>query len=339
MKKKPMKRSRKIILWISGILIGLFLAAVIVVQFFPDIAVRFMAPFMGGTGNTDAGELELETETLAGGVRVVRNAAYDEDLPNGYLDIYLPPEQEDPAPVVLLIHGGGYCGGDKENNYDYICALAEAGYAVAAPNYVLAPAYRYPEPVRQLMEAVRFIPEYTDKYGFDDENIVFGGDSAGGQLAGQLALIITDPEYAGKMDIEPAIEPEQLKGVIFNCALIDIARIDDTDDDLENIAFRDMGEAYFNDKDFETLEDAEEANILLHVSSAFPASYITDGSRATFTDQALDLAEKLEGLGVMVVNNVYEDQGLRHEYQRDITSKYGKENLEKTIEFIRTVTR
>jgi hypothetical protein len=62
-------------------------------------------------------------------------------------------------PIAIIIHGGGYHGGDAKSGSEAYVAdfLAPAGYAVFSVNYRLAPKYPYPYMVLDVQRAVRFI--------------------------------------------------------------------------------------------------------------------------------------------------------------------------------------
>ena len=55
------------------------------------------------------------------------------------LDAYLPPDsdQRDKRPVVVVMHGGGFVGGDKseDDQVKYAKELTMRGYAVVSINY------------------------------------------------------------------------------------------------------------------------------------------------------------------------------------------------------------
>src|ERR1017187_1630856 len=59
---------------------------------------------------------------------------------------YYAPKGGGVHPIVIIIHGGGYHGGDSKSGSEAYGAdfLAPAGYAVFSINYRLAPKYPYP---------------------------------------------------------------------------------------------------------------------------------------------------------------------------------------------------
>jgi acetyl esterase/lipase len=106
---------------------------------------------------------------------------------------YRPEKLQGPVPAMLWIHGGGFVMGDSEIDQDSNLALVrEAGIAVAAVNYRLAPAHPFPAPIDDCYAALRWL--HTEAKGRDilPERIAIGGASAGGGLAAGLALMAHD---------------------------------------------------------------------------------------------------------------------------------------------------
>ena len=64
------------------------------------------------------------------------------------LDIYRPKSGGDKLPACVLVHGGGWVGGNKEKFRPLAIALAEKGYVVANIEYRLAPVAKYPAGVQ-----------------------------------------------------------------------------------------------------------------------------------------------------------------------------------------------
>ena len=71
--------------------------------------------------------------------RKYRDIVYADRSEYEKLDIYLPDEGDGPFPVILFIHGGAWCMGDKgDMQVKPFMALLRDGYAVASINYRLA---------------------------------------------------------------------------------------------------------------------------------------------------------------------------------------------------------
>jgi acetyl esterase len=106
-------------------------------------------------------------------------------------DVFLPPEPGDLRPAVLILHGGGWSGGDKRSAAWAGLGLASLGYVAVTVNYRLAPEHPFPAAVRDVQAAVRWMraPRQRAAYGIDPARIGAAGGSAGGHLAGMLATM------------------------------------------------------------------------------------------------------------------------------------------------------
>ncbi len=146
--------------------------------------------------------------------------------PPAYLDIYTPDGTGgEPRPVILWVHGGGFIAGSAATVADYTILLAHAGYTVASLDYSLAPGSRYPVPVRQGNAALRYLRANASRFGGDPARIVLGGDSAGAQIASQLAAVQTDAALAGSMGLSAAVPPGTLRGVVLFCGIYDMSTV------------------------------------------------------------------------------------------------------------------
>lgn len=102
------------------------------------------------------------------------------------LDVYRP-KNETVLPACVLVHGGGWIGGDKERFHALGFALAEKGYVVANVEYRLAGAAKYPAAVQDCSLAVRWVRANAKRFALDPQRIGAWGGSAGGHLVGLLA--------------------------------------------------------------------------------------------------------------------------------------------------------
>ena len=94
-------------------------------------------------------------------------------------------------PLLLYLHGGGWCFGSINSCARFCAALAEAGdCCVAALNYRLSPKYPYPEPLNDCVQAFSYLKQHAEEWGCDTTQISVGGDSAGGNLALATAMSI-----------------------------------------------------------------------------------------------------------------------------------------------------
>ncbi|WP_421118611.1 alpha/beta hydrolase [Aquihabitans daechungensis] len=118
------------------------------------------------------------------------------------LDLYLPPAGG-PAnrPLVILIHGGGFVGGNKSQMTDTAKSYARLGFAAASIGYRTDPGadpevdqLRWLTAARNAiddgMEAVRWLRSKAATHSFDVTRIAAVGSSAGGAIA--LGIGATD---------------------------------------------------------------------------------------------------------------------------------------------------
>jgi alpha-L-fucosidase 2 len=98
------------------------------------------------------------------------------------LDAHVP-DGAGPFPAAILVHGGGWVAGDKEQYITYIFQpLTDAGFAWFSINYRLAPQSRFPADADDVEAAIRFVKKNAAKYRVDAKRIALIGESAGGHL-------------------------------------------------------------------------------------------------------------------------------------------------------------
>ena len=113
------------------------------------------------------------------------------------MDILRPKNMTGVAPAVLLIHGGGFRGGNRQSYLPLAARLAEKGYVAATASYRLAPRHQFPAAVEDVKAAVRFLRANAGKYQIDPERIAAWGGSAGGHLVLMLGLTAGVAEFEG----------------------------------------------------------------------------------------------------------------------------------------------
>jgi acetyl esterase/lipase len=96
-------------------------------------------------------------------------------------------DSSDPRPVAVMIHGGGWKGGDKRDpltdEWALPCfeKLRAANIHVASINYrYLSPEHPLPAPLADAARAIQFLRSQSDGWGFDKKKVAAFGASAGG---------------------------------------------------------------------------------------------------------------------------------------------------------------
>ena len=113
-------------------------------------------------------------------------------------DLYLPTNvaKGQRCPAVVIIHGGGWSGGDKgaAREINIGTTLATNGYVGFSINYVLATKDKptWPQNLQECKTAVRWLRKNAERLGIEANHIGAIGGSAGGHLTTMLA--VTGPE-------------------------------------------------------------------------------------------------------------------------------------------------
>jgi acetyl esterase/lipase len=258
--------------------------------------------------------------------------------PTAYLDIYTPDSSAgEPRPVILWIHGGGFISSSPATVADYTILLAHAGYTVASLDYSLAPGVRYPAPVRQGNAALEYLRANAARFGGDPARIVLGGDSAGAQIASELAAVQANPALARSAGITPAVPSGALRGVVLYCGLYDLCTVGSTGFP----ALRTYLWAYTGVRDWTSYPSIDQLSTVLHVTSAYPPTFLSVGDADPFTAQAAELAAALKHQGVPLTTLFWTGTGdhLNHEYQFNFDLPQAQTAFQRTLAFLAAKTR
>ncbi len=105
------------------------------------------------------------------------------------LDLYRPAGVQR-APIFVFVHGGYWQASDKIQHAQFAQGLLDAGFAVAMPNYGLAPDTALEASIAQTVAALNFLVQEAEALGLDPAQLHLCGHSAGGHLA---AMALCDP--------------------------------------------------------------------------------------------------------------------------------------------------
>lgn len=113
------------------------------------------------------------------------------------LQIYEPSQQPAvPAPALVMIHGGGWENPGPANTAHICRYFALRGMVAINLEYRLVDrttTRRIPDAMADCRDALLYLREHADALGIDPNQIVVGGDSAGGHLAATLGMGIAPP--------------------------------------------------------------------------------------------------------------------------------------------------
>ena len=259
------------------------------------------------------------------------DASYESAFDNGILDLYAA-KGDAPLPLIVYAHGGYYVGDDKLDFTYYCQSLAARGYVVANLNYQLAPEGKYPTQMLQVNEAIRFLLAHAEEYRIDPAKIFIGGDSAGAHLSSQMGLYYTNPAFRDRIGGEPAIAPEQLRGLILHCGYYNI-------DTLRATGFPMIADSVWmmtGEKHYEGTEKALSMNTVAWLTPDYPPVFIDCGDRDSFLSQAQEMIAALEAQGISLTSYLPTTTNfpLMHEFQVRLNLPEAVEGLELLAGFL-----
>lgn len=136
-------------------------------------------------------------------VRVERGLTYVQRGDHALrLDLYLPGANSSTpagaartAPLVVLVHGGGWRSGTREDMAPLAARLAARGFAAATVSYRLSGEAPYPAAIHDIKQAVRWLRTKALNYRIDAQRIAIAGGSAGGQIAALVGMTNNQPAF------------------------------------------------------------------------------------------------------------------------------------------------
>lgn len=189
------------------------------------------------------------------------------------------------APCVLVVHGGGWDGGDRKQLPEMNHWLAHHGYAVAAVSYRLAPEHRWPAQREDVRGAIAWVKANAVELGVDATRLVLLGRSAGGQIALNVAYTAKDPA---------------VRGVVGLYAPADLFLGYESGREDDALQSRRLLRQYLGGTPEEVPEAYAEASATTHVRGDSPPTLLLHGKLDTLVWErhTARLAEKLKAEGV-----------------------------------------
>ena len=110
------------------------------------------------------------------------------------LIILRPAGQKGPVPGILWIHGGGYMTGMAAMVYGSCGRMLARKYGavVVSPGYRLAWKKPYPAALEDCYTALEYMADHAEELGIRRDQLIVGGESAGGGLAAAVCLYARD---------------------------------------------------------------------------------------------------------------------------------------------------
>lgn len=146
-------------------------------------------------------EDSASSAALPSGVHALRDIPYGDD-PKQRFDVYLP-QKADHAPVIFMVHGGGWRRGDKTMKTSVQNKMAHwtrKGFIFISTDYRLLPDTKPLDQAQDVAHALAAAQAKAASWGGDPARFIVIGHSAGAHLA---ALIASSPTIAPQAGASP----------------------------------------------------------------------------------------------------------------------------------------
>ncbi|KQQ05505.1 MULTISPECIES: alpha/beta hydrolase [unclassified Rathayibacter] len=244
-------------------------------------------------------------------------------------------------PTVVWIHGGAWISGHRRDVDPYLRLIADAGYTAVGLDYGRGPEATYPTAPRQLLAALEHLRRNAGRLGIARDRIVLAGDSAGAQLASQLATAVTNPSYARDAGLTTSLPVEAVRAVVLHCGVFDLSAMARVTG-VAGWGFRSALWAYTGRRNWAESTVGAHMSTIDHVTPRFPPVFISGGNADALTArQSRPFAAHLRSLGVPVTELFWgagHEAQLGHEYQFDLDLPDARTALTRTLAFLDSVT-
>lgn len=159
---------------------------------------------------------------LPAGASVEHDINYGED-PAQRLDVYRPAHAEG-APVIFMVHGGGWRLGDKgmlRSVKNKVTHWVGKGFVLISVNYRMLPSVRPLEQSHDVARALAFAQGKAKGWGGDASRFVLVGHSSGAHL---VSLLTVDGSLATRLGVKPWLGTLALDSAAFDVVEIMQAR-------------------------------------------------------------------------------------------------------------------
>lgn len=106
------------------------------------------------------------------------------------------PRGDGPFPMIVDLHGGAWCRGDRLSDTVMNEPLARSGVVVAALDFRMPPDASYPGSLMDISYGIRWLKSRAQEFRGRPDLVGFMGASSGAHQAMLLAMKPRDPKYA-----------------------------------------------------------------------------------------------------------------------------------------------
>ena len=236
-----------------------------------------------------------------------------------------PKGCSDTLPCIMFYHGGGFLLKPSQAHYTVAKWYAHKAHCkVIFADYRLLPENKYPVAIEDCYATYMWAVENADKLGINPDRIVVTGDSAGGNIACAVTMMLKDRNVTlpkGVLLVYPVLDKRMQTQSMKNYTDTPIW------DARCNEMFWDM---------YLTGSDADEAKYAsiseAEVVNFFPSTYVEVAEFDCLHDEGIEFANRLESEGVSV--EVHDIKGACHGFESILKSTMVDECIKRRIAWI-----
>ena len=237
-----------------------------------------------------------------------------------------PKQGGDNLPCMMFFHGGGFLLKASDAHYKMAKVYAEkANCKVVFPEYRLMPKYRYPVAIEDCYNAYLWVLQNAEMLNINSDKIIFVGDSAGGNIAAAVTLMLRDNNQ------------QMPNGALLVYPVLDKSMSTESMKRFTDTPIWDSGcTKIFWEMYLENQEDSQARYAsIMEVDSleGFPKTYIEVAEFDCLHDEGVAFAERLKEIDVPV--EVHDIKGGCHGYEAAPKSRIVKECVDRRMKWIR----
>ncbi len=181
-------------------------------------AIVLFGVFCGSS--THAQTLEPKSPATPRGILFEKDIQYRKGHERWVLNVIRSSEiSAEPQAAIVLVHGGGWSGGDQYRFSNMGFELAKKGYVVILPTYRMIQDGPFPACLNDVKNAIRWARAHAKEYNIDPSRIGAYGNSAGGTLVLTAALTTKEsgiPEEGSFLQYSSSLQSVVCSGAVGN---------------------------------------------------------------------------------------------------------------------------
>ena len=236
-------------------------------------------------GSTSKRGGKVDPAQLPPGTEIIKDMSYGSDSLQK-MDVYLPASPRN-APIMIMVHGGGWKRGDKGGTHmvtEKLNYWQPKGFIFVSINYRLHPTVDLPTMAKDVSTALALVQKKAPSWGGDPSRIIMMGHSAGAHL---VAYISADPTIASRAGARPWSGTVVLDSAMLNAV-----------EQMTNKPYKILSKKIYdevlgtNPKYWEEVSPFHQLN-----SSNIPTYIVCSSTRKDACPQGYEFAKKAKSLG------------------------------------------